>query len=133
MTDALFTTRFAALDDLLAGLDVDDLGDLETLLMFLLDRPIGLAHVVEDDVASLEVIVHGNEFAVGSLVDFPVSAVEVARSGAATADDLGPYAREGFIADEPQYVLAMSDADLITALQQALGKVRVFNIVNEDE
>lgn len=133
MTDARFSTNFTDLDELLVGLDIDDVADLENLLMILLARPIELDHVVENDVASLEIIVHGNEIAVGSLVDFPVSVVEVVRSGASTADELGPYSRDGFITDGPLDLLAMSEAELLTELQQALGKVRLANLIAEDE
>lgn len=133
MADIRFTTEFAGLDDLAVGLDIDGIDDLETLLMILFDRPIGLEHRVEDEVASLEVIVHGNEFAIGSLLDFPVSVVETARSAASTADELGPYYRGNITGGEPPDVLAMSDDELITGLQQALGKVRLANMLAEGE
>lgn len=36
MTDTRFETVFEDTDDLLGGVDVDEIGDVETLLMFLL-------------------------------------------------------------------------------------------------
>ena len=59
--------------------------------------------------------------------------MEVARSGASTADELGPYDRGDITGGEPPDVLAMSDDELITGLQQALGKVRLANMLAEGD
>ena len=61
MTDARFTTDFDDLHDLLSLVDVDEVGDIETLLMFLFARPIVVEEVWDDDgvPTSLDVIVQG--------------------------------------------------------------------------
>lgn len=136
MTDPRFTTAFDDLPDLLSLVDVDEVGDIETLLMFLLARPIQVEEAWDDDgvSTSLDVIVRGDGESVGSVYDFPMSVVELARSCAQVAAELGPYAWEGDTpSEETQDVVAMGDAELIAALQQALGKVRLFNLMDSDE
>jgi hypothetical protein len=62
-----------------------------------------------------------------------LSIIELTRSCAETVDELGPYTRDGFAAEETPDVSAMSDGALITALQQALGKVRLFSMLDGGE
>ena len=40
MTDTRFSTVFDSTADLLSGVDIDEVGDIETLLMFLFARPM---------------------------------------------------------------------------------------------
>lgn len=47
-TDARFTTECADLQKLLDTVDVDSLVDIETFLMFLFDRPVGVEHLEND-------------------------------------------------------------------------------------
>lgn len=135
MTDTRFETVFEDTDDLLGGVDVDEIGDVETLLMVLFARPVALNEVWDDEgvTPSLEVIIQGNDEAIGSDRAFPLSVIELTRSCAETVDELGPYTRDGVPAEESLDVSAMSDGDLITALQQALGKVRLFNMLDDGE
>ena len=135
MTDIRFETVFEDTDDLLGGVDVDEIGDVETLLMFLFARPVVVEEVWDDEgvAPSLEVIMQGNDEAIGSVCAFPLSIIELARSCAETVDELGPYTRDGFAAEETPDVSAMSDGALITALQQALGKVRLFSMLDGGE
>jgi hypothetical protein len=135
MTDTRFETVFEDTDDLLGGVDVDEVGDVETLLMFLFARPVMVEEVWDDGGIrpSLEVIIQGNDEAIGSIYAFPLSIIELTRSCAETVDELGSYTRDGFDAGETPDVSAMSDPELITALQQALGKVRVFNMLDGGE
>ena len=135
MMDTRFETVFGDTDDLLGGIDVDEIGDVETLLMFLLARPVVVNEVWDDEglTPSLEVIIKGNEGAIGYVHAFPLSIMELARSCAETADELGPYARDGAATEVTLDVSAMNDRELITALQQALGKVRLFNVLNAGE
>lgn len=136
MTDARFTTDFDDLHDLLSLVDVDEVGDIETLLMFLFARPIVVEEVWDDDgvPTSLDVIVQGNDESIGSVYDFPMSVMELVRSCAEAAAELGPYAwNDPTPSEETQDVVAMGDAELITALQQALGAVRLFNLMDSDE
>ena len=135
MTDTRFETVFEDTDDLLGGVDVDEIGDVETLLMFLFARPVVVEEVWDDEgvTPSLEVIVQGNDEAIGSVCAFPLSIIELTRSCSETVDELGPYTRDGVAAEETLDISAMSDGELITALQQALGKVRLFSMLDGGE
>jgi len=135
MADTRFTTIVNDADDLLSVIDVDVLGDVETLLMFLFARPIAVAEAWDGhaEEAALEVVVQGNDTAVGITFDFPLTMIELARSCASSVDELGPYSKEGFAMNDAEGILAMNDAELITALQQALGQVRLFNMMDDGE
>lgn len=135
MTDTRFETVVEDTDDLLGVVDVDQVGDIETLLMFLFARPVIVDEVLDDDgvTASLEVVIQGSSGATGSVYAFPLSIIELTRSCAKTVVELGPYTRDGVAEEEAPDVSAMSDGELITALQQALGKVRLFNMLDEGE
>lgn len=132
VTDSRFTNVADGIDDLLNLLEIDALDDFETLLMILFDRPLGVDEAWDDEgVVSLEVIVHGNDGSIGSVYDFPLSVMTLARSCAETVADLGPYGDDGASTSaEPQDVLAMTDEELISALQQALGEFRIFSLMD---
>lgn len=74
MTDTRFETVFEDTDDLLGGVDVDEIGDVETLLMFLFARPVVVEEVWDDEgvTPSLEVIIQGNDEAIGSVCSISV-------------------------------------------------------------
>jgi hypothetical protein len=134
--DSRFTTVADGIDDLLNLVDIDELEDIETLMMLLFDRPVGLDQVWDDEGVSvaLDVSVPGNDGSIGSVYEFPFSVMALVRSCADAVADLGPYTNDGATdSSEAQDVLSMSDAELITALQQALGKVRIFNVMDADE
>ena len=135
VTDTRFSTVLDGTADLLSSVDIDDVGDIETLLMFLFGRPIGVDEVWDDDGAtsSLDVIVQGDDESIGSIYDFPLSVMELARSCAETVAEVGPYTRDQFAQEEPPDVSTMSDAELTTALQQALGMVRLFNMMDAND
>lgn len=135
MTDPRFTTVVDDVDDLLSVIDVDEVGDIETLFMFLFGRPVGVQEEWGDDgvAIGLDVLLHGNTGNIGSVYGFPMSILELARECAQTADELGPFVQNcGAPADVPS-VLGLGDAELITALQQALGTVRLFNMMEDDD
>lgn len=135
MTDTRFETDFEDTNHLLGLVDLDAVDDIETLLMFLFARPVVVDELLDDEgvTPSLEVVIHGNDEAIGSVYGFPLSIIELTRSCAETVVELGPYTRDGVATDEATDVSSMSDGDLITALQQALGKVRIFNMMEEDD
>ncbi len=133
MTDTRFSTLFDSTVDLLSGVHIDDVGDIETLLMFLFDRPMGVAEGWDDDDAALDVIVHGNDRSHGFTYPFPMSVIELARSCAETVDELGPLIVNPIAPEESPDVSTMSDAELVTSLQQALGQVRLFNMMEAND
>ena len=92
MTDTRFETVYEDTDGLLDGVDVDEIGDVETLLMFLFARPVVVDEVWDDEgvTPSLEVIMQGNDEAIGSVYAFPLSIIELTRSCAETADGSAP-------------------------------------------
>ncbi|KRA37911.1 MULTISPECIES: hypothetical protein [unclassified Nocardioides] len=123
------------MDDLLGVVDVDELGDIETFLMFLLERPVRVESAWDDEgiESALDVHVRGDEWSMSSAYDFPLSLIELARSCAETAVELGPFTGSGASpSTEPCDLVAMSDADLIAEMQGALGKVRIFNLMEDD-
>lgn len=75
----------------------------------------------------------GNDESVAFIYDFPMSVMDLARSCAATVDELDPFTRDRFAQEASPGVSTMSDAELITALQQALGQVRPFNKMDADD
>ena len=135
MTDTRFTTVVDDTEELLNVVDIDDIGDVETLLMLLFARPVGVEEVwdADRDETSLEVVLQGNDEAIGSTFDFPLSVIELVRSCAYTVDDLGPYGVEAPQADDVLNVTALGDDELITVLQGALGKVRIFHMIGDGE
>jgi hypothetical protein len=136
VTDTRFSTLVDDAGTLLDVVDVDEVGDIETLLMFLFARPVRVDEVWDDeaDAAALEVVIAGNDESIGTAYEFPLSMMGLARACAETAEELSVYSRDGFAPDEAvPAVSAMSDAELITALQQALGQVRFFNMMEAGE
>lgn len=121
-------------DDLLRVVDIDEIGDVETLLMFLFDRPIGIDELGKAKLSRprWRVVLPGSGEAIGSVYDFPLSIIEPTRACVHMVDDLGPNSRDGFTPEESADVSAMGNAEDITALQQALGKVRFFNMMDAD-
>ena len=134
MTDSRFTTVFDDLEELLAGVDVDDIDDLETLVMVLLGRPVVVVESWDDEEGrqALDVRVLGGELTAGVLDPFPVSMLELARSSAELAQDIGPYAPPGEQPIQGNDVVSLSDDQLIEGLQRALGQVRLFNLLDDD-
>lgn len=133
MKDSRFTTVFTDAAHLIDGMDIDDIGDLETMLMFLLTRPVTVTLDEEDgDAGSVQVTVWGETVGYGSITEFPTTVVELALDGARLAVEGGPYDGRASTVQAGADVLRMSDDDLITALRRALGMVRVFTAHEDD-
>jgi len=133
MRDTRFWTMCDELGELITTVDIDGIGDVETLLMFLFQSPVGVdyAWTEDGDFADLEITITGNDQQVVSTQKFPMSVVQLVRPCAETVATLGPYD-----ADTPAVspdLLTLNDEQLTTAMQQALGKVRVFKVMYPDE
>lgn len=136
MTDTRFATVFEDVKTMLSVVDVDEVGDIETLLMFLFARPVQVGEVWDDEAGAtaLEVVIAGNDESIGSTYEFPLSVMDLARACAETVEVLGAYTRDGFTSEEAAPdVSSMDETELITALQQALGQVRFFNMMDADD
>lgn len=135
MTDTRFTMVVDDTEELLNVVDIDGIGDVETLLMFLFARPIGVEEVWNEDrdETSLEVIVQGNDEAIGCTFEFPLSIVDLVRSCAQTVNDFEPYGADHSQTEGAPNVRALADDELISVLQGALGKVRLFNMMDDGE
>jgi hypothetical protein len=136
MMDTRFWTVCDELDELITTVDIDGIGDIETLLMFLFARPVGVDYAWNEDAefADLEITIPGNDQQVVSIQEFPLSLGQLVRSCAGTVADSGPYVDEaGAPAEESPDVLTLSDEELTTVLQQALGQVRLFKLMYPDE
>ena len=133
MRDTRFWTVCDELDELITTVDIDGIGDVETLLMFLLQRPVGVdcAWTEDGDVVGLEITITGNDQQVVSTPKFPLSVVQLVRSCAETVATLGPYDADA--PAEATDLLTLNDEQLTTAMQQALGKVRVFKMMYPDD
>ncbi len=133
MRDTRFWTVCDELDELISTLNIDGIGDLETLLMFLFSRPVGVDDAWNEDgeFADLEITITGNDQQVVSTQKFPMSVVQLVRSCAETVATLGPYDADT-PAESPD-LCTLNDEQLTTAMQQALGKVRVFKMMYPDE
>jgi hypothetical protein len=92
VADPRFTTVYGDLDELLNLVDIDDVGDVETMLMFVFDRPIGVDVELDDAglPAALHVLARGNEGDIGSVYPFPMSLLELVHWCASIVKDLGP-------------------------------------------
>ena len=134
MKDSRFTTVCADLEELRGVVDIDDVNDLDTLVMILLDRPVSVSEGWEDehDVPALDVRISDGELSLGVLETFPMSVLELARSAGELARDVGPYAPPGEPPIQGNDVLSLSDDELITAVREALGRVRIFNLLDDD-
>jgi hypothetical protein len=135
VTDTRFAMVFEDLETMLSVVDVDEVGDIETLLMFLFTRPVQVAEVWDDEAGAtaLEVVIAGNDESIGSACGFPLSVMDLARACAETVELLGAYTRDDFALEgTTPDVSSMSEAQLITALQQALGQLRFFNMMDAD-
>ncbi|KRF37385.1 hypothetical protein [Nocardioides sp. Soil805] len=134
MTDSRFTTVCDDLEELLEVVDIDDVDDLDTLIMVLLGRPVVVAESWDHDqeIDALDVRVLGGELTAGVLAPFPLSVVELARSSAELARDIGPYAPPRVPPLQGNDVLSLSDDELSEDLQRALGQVRLFNLLDDD-
>lgn len=133
MTDSRFWNEVGSTAELLDGIDLDDMGDLETLLMIVLDRPITVREVASEAGApsALEVIVHGDPYSTGTVHEFPVSVTELVRAAAETAREMGPYAPDSGEPDSTT-LAEIGDLELTGALQRALGQVRIHNLMYDD-
>ncbi|WP_028654907.1 hypothetical protein [Nocardioides sp. J54] len=130
MSGAPFTTNFPRPEDLLAGMDLDDVDDLETLLMMAIDRPLTLVPEEVDGGPGIEVVVHSDDCSIGTVVPFPVSVAELVRTAAETAVDVGTWTGAGVTRGDPPDFRALPDGDLVAVLQDALGRTRLLNLLD---
>ena len=135
MNDNRFTKITGHPDDLLDTLDLDDVSDIETLLIILFNRPISVEPLegVDDDDGSLEVTVWVGDMGFTAGHAFPMTVVDLTRSCASAIAELGSAGGGGDPVNDHPSLLAMSDTELVTTLQRALGQVRMFNILDADE
>lgn len=134
MTDARFTTVFNDLAELLEVVDLDDVDDLETLMMAVLQRPLGVTEGWDEDsdADGLDVRIHGSEHTIGQVQPFPLSILELARSSAELAAEVGPYTAPGEAPIEGADLSLLTDDELVEALTSALGQVRIYNLFEDD-
>lgn len=136
MMDARFWTVCEDVDELISTVDIDGVEDIETLLMILFGRPIGVACSWNDhaECANVEITIAADTEQFVSVQAFPLSVVQLVRSCAELDAAAGPHAAgaDSPAGDSPE-ILSLSDEALTTSLQQALGKVRVYNMMYPDE
>lgn len=133
--DARFSTECADLQKLLDTVNVDSLGDIETFLMFLFDRPVGVEHLEDDEgEGAIEIRLWDDHGDVEGTSRFPVSLEMLVLLCAANDDRLGPYTKTGTAHPRgSQSLSTMTAPELTGAMTDALGKMRIFNLMNETE
>lgn len=130
--DSRFTTECASHDELLDVVDIDGIEDFEMFLMILFDRPMSVEEVREGEVTGLGVIVHAdNGGGIGVVYEFPLDVEDVVYGCAEIVGDLGPFTREGFDCHEVPWIEKMDDTQVTTAMQKALGQVRILNVLGQ--
>lgn len=145
MFDTRFTTIAKDMSELITALDVDDVGDIETLLIVLFRCPITVEELSDDDDdASFEVIAWNDDMGIGTRFAFPLSMVDLALGFELTVSDLRsteddePH-DDRADDDEPDEdtdvpdLQAMDEGELITTLQRALGQVRIYNMLHKSD
>ena len=97
MTDTRLATVFEDVETMLSVVDVDEVGDIETLLMFLFARPVQVGEVWDDKAGAtaLEVLIAGNDESVESAYEFPLRMMDLAHACAEMVEVLGAYTRDG--------------------------------------
>ncbi|TWE12961.1 hypothetical protein [Rudaeicoccus suwonensis] len=136
MEDTRFTTVADDSEQLLNVVEIDHIDDVETLLMALFGRRFAVIDHLADSTAEsafLEVFIYANDEAVGCTVDFPLSVVQLVRECADIADDLGPYGDDVPATGDVVRIADLDDSALISALHDALGRVRIYNLLEDDD
>lgn len=132
--DGRFTTVCADMYALLDTVDVDSVDDIATVLMSLFHRPVGVQHLEDDDgEGAIEVVLGGDQGDVEVICHFPVSLTDLVLLCAEIDDRLGPYTRTGNSPPRASNPLStMTDGELNAAMTDAMGKMRIFNLMNEE-
>ena len=137
MEDNRFTMVAGDLDRLLGVMDLDDVADIETFLLILLNRPISVEPLEwgdDDDEVPLQVTVWAGDTGHVAGRAFPMTGVDLVRACASVVDELGPVDGDDVDpADRQASLVAMGDDDRVVALQRALGNVRLFNLLDAVE
>lgn len=134
MTDPRFTTVCEDPDQLLAAVDVDDLEDIDTFLMFLFHRPVGVLHLEDETGDAMEVRLWDDHGDLDGVVRFPLSLLDLVLLCAEHDDHLGPYTKAGTNHPEGRTRWGgMTDSERDLAMLDALGNVRIFNIMNDPD
>ena len=134
MADRRFSTTTRDVADLLGTLDVDQVGDIETLLILLFDWNISV-EVANDDEGEVvvDVTVWADDIGIGCMHPFPLSLLEIVAACAETISDfVTGLASDVTSSDRARAVQEMGEDERVAALQDALGKVRVFNLLESD-
>lgn len=133
MTDLRFSTVCGDLQALLDTVDVDDLQDIETFLMFLFDRPVGVDHLEDDDgEGAIEIRLWDDHGDVEGTRRFPLSLEDLVLLCSESDDRLGPYTKTGSLHPRERESLNVMNRDELTAaMTDAMGKMRIFNLMNE--
>jgi hypothetical protein len=131
--DPRFTTSWATLKELLDQTQLDTVDELETFMMFLFRRPIGIKFLqnAEDDAGALDVTVPGDDCILGRELEFPFSLGELVMSCIDDLEDTGPYTNDGDDAPSSRDVASLTDIELEAAMGEALGETGIFVMLDQ--
>ncbi len=131
MRDSRFAVCFDDLEGLFKGADVDDVSDLDTLLMLVFARPMRVNETREGGAEAVEVIALSDDEMIGLICVFPMSVMQLVRNSALMVDELGPYTHGVDVSSRShEDVMTMDDTALVSALQRALGMVRLSRLLD---
>ena len=131
MNDSRFETLARDTADLLHTVTVGDLGEFETLLMVLLQRPVEVRNGVDgpNPGPALEVILDWQH---GFFEPYPFSLLHLVRECLDLATDLATHSADDSADDRPA-LAGLGDAALVRELQQALGLARLLPLLDDAE
>ncbi len=130
--DTRFSTACDTLKQMLDLLGLDDVDDLETFLMFLVQRPVTLTHDAGDDgPAHIEVGYFGKRRRrLSRTFEFPMSLEELARDSfdEDAGTHLGPYKTHSSQDYAAQDLPRMTADQLLAVLRDALGMTQMYKL-----
>ena len=101
-------------------------------LMFLFHRPVGLLHLEDETGDAIEVRLWDDHGDLDRTVRFPMTLEDLVAVCADADDRLGPYTKATPGNPQAHATWAgMSEEERAAALLDALGKMRIFNLLNE--
>lgn len=137
VSDPVFSPRSSGLNELIEQIDVDSVGDIEVMLMYLLGYRVELVeHELgdEDDGAELVPVLYSESgHGVGSPEEYPLNMLYLVRA-ACSSEELLLCQDDVELTEHTaaQRLAGMNDDELIAALYDALGFLRVFLLAEDD-
>lgn len=130
--DARFESVGETIEDLLNIVDVDDVGDIESLMMFLFGRPVSVHEAWDDSGVDLglEFVMRGDDGELRGIRKFPMSMLDLAGACGQASAEIGPDPQNGPDLEDSGSFNELPVPEAISALQRTLGGVRLLNLMD---